>query len=411
MLSITCNFKHLKTGSNVLTQHADIAIVGAGIAGLSLAIGLARLNIRTTLYEDDFNSTSQGYGIQLGPNATRYLEVLGVDCTKLAMNISKPDYLIWLDGQTDDSIQRFTMGHRMATKFGAPYYQIFRPDLINVLTNQCSVSEHVDLVSECVQSISPEEPGVRVNTVSQTRDYKLVVAADGVQSTIRNCMMPAQQKLTLHGIALRCLIPFNKVPKELCDGNTRTWLANKFHVVAYEVAKGELLNCVFVLPANKSESTSAKPATENTPEHILQSEFNPISPLIKQLVESCQEEEIKITPLYSQDAFVQPNKRVVYIGDAWHAMLPYTAQGAAMAIEDARVLTQLISKLEASEYEDLGGQLTTERQRRVRNVAAMSERNGRIYHWDRTKTWVRMAHNLSGIGFWWVTKKLYRDSL
>ena len=389
------------------TPKNRVAIVGGGIAGLTAALALEQIGIKATLLERKEAGRDTGAGIQLTPNATRVLHRLQLG-VKLATIADIPSSLLWLDGQTDVEIKQFQLSQTRATSLHSPFYQVYRPQLTDLL--RTSLTE-THLKYESVESIEITTNGFNIQTSIDSYKFDQVIAADGTHSLVRNTLYPNWRGHERYGTAFRATIERDQIPAPFRDRITRTWLAKDFHVVTYQVANSELLNCVFVFPdLIIDDQTKVRDGQKLLSE--LSQLLRTSSLQVNELAHSISPNRISVTPLMGFQPFKQDFQTVpaVFIGDAWHTLLPYAAQGAAMAIEDAWELAQQTNIPNKANQQQALREFHRERMKRVKEVSHISSRNGKIYHLNR-ESWInRTIHALSPIGFWWVTKRLYSYS-
>ena len=200
---------------------------------------------------------------------------------------------------------------------------------------------------------------------------KAVILADGVHSKLRTRIMGLEPPVFQEKIAWRALIRGEQVPDEISLENTTIWFARGAHVVAYPVRDGKFLNVVAITKAN-----DAKAANEINREKIA-SHFRKWTPAVQKLFET--DARWSGWPVYQSPPLEKMSEGpVTLIGDASHAMLPFAAQGAAMAIEDAAILAQYCAV--HSSFERAFSDFEQARIPRVREVMETADRNGKIYH-------------------------------
>jgi 2-polyprenyl-6-methoxyphenol hydroxylase-like FAD-dependent oxidoreductase len=352
-----------------------VLIVGGGIGGLATAIALARNGMRATLLERSVFADETGAGIQLGPNATRILAELGVlDAVETVA--FKPDVLRLFDGVTGGALASVPLGSVAEQRYGAPYLTFHRADLHAALLAACQGIEAIDLrdgfdVTE-VESLADGVTAIGADG-SQVKGSSLI-AADGIWSRLRDRIAPHASLRFSGATAWRALLPRDQVPAPFDAPNIGLWLGPRAHLVHYPVRGGKDLNIVAVV-----EGGSAKQGwnLRAEPGGLLPAFHRWASPA-KALLEGIESWRcwslFRLKPLHRWT-----NKRVALLGDAAHPVLPYLAQGAALAIEDAVAL--------AASLKTCGGDPASAfalyqslRMRRAARVQAQAARFGRIYH-------------------------------
>ena len=384
------------------------AIVGGGIGGLSAAIGLAQLGFQCTVFEQHDGETDVGAGIQLTPNATRGLFQL-----RLEMDISviadTPIAMKWLDGTNDRELATFPIGDRALYQYGAPYFQVYRPELIKVLESACHDAPYIEVKKGIqVEHVAFEGKRARVETSDGSVVADLCVGADGANSTVRRFSRSASNRRKFAGFAFRATIPLRELDSRIAGNITRVWLHPKFHVVTYPVGRDRLLNCVFVAEGNETDDDADIHRQKATLEE-LHSCLAHASPLLRELVNRVNEADLYRWPLHQTSASPvrrSPSDRLVLIGDAWHSTLPFAAQGAALAIEDAVLLAWCVRNAHLTDMAPLISEFEQQRLPRIRSVQRISARNRAIYHLaDRTMQNLRNA--FAPIGYEWTARKLF----
>ena len=351
-----------------------VVIAGAGIGGLTLALALAARGIESTLVERNANPNG-GAGIQLSPNATRVLDALG--CLEaLSALATEPR---GVDVRTHSSgvcLTQYPLGAVARQRFGYPYLNLLRSDLIATLRDSAGASGLSTLVD-----------GVRIVTATATRsgagvvaadgrrwDGDLVVGADGVNSACRGYVAPGSvAELTGH-VAWRALVAASHVPPDLPRDLTTLWCGPGAHLVHYFVAGGDQVNLVGVVERDDWPDTSWR--TAGTREAML-ADFHAFRASVRALIGAAKEPWIwALADMPPMPAWSRDN--VTLLGDACHPMLPFAAQGAAQAIEDAWVLARELARRESitlalERYE-------AARRPRTAEVSAESTRRARLYH-------------------------------
>jgi salicylate hydroxylase len=336
-------------------------IVGGGIAGLAASLGLARIGKPSIIFETAPVFEAVGAGLQLGPNAVRALQYLGA-WDAVEPHCVSPAEIQVRDGMSGKVLQRVILGKNFENRFGAPYRVAHRADLQNGL-----------LACVRAQSAIKIETGAEVETVS-TAETTLtlksgknlagdaIVAADGVNSKIRNIIAnPAGIKPIAHTL-FRSLMPMDSIPAAIETDVVTLWLCPGGHVVHYAVSRGKQFNIVASIG-----NTSASPGT------AFERACNPLADILGR--------QKKWSQWPARDIPPDPNwcqNRTVLIGDAAHASLPYLAQGAAMALEDACLLA---GKIKNAKYLPLALEgFARQRFPRTSAIQKKSRQLGKIYH-------------------------------
>lgn len=295
------------------------AIAGGGIAGLASALALAKAGKSVNVFEKAKEFAPIGAGLQLGPNAVRSLQKLGV-WDRVAPHCTSPEAIVIRDGLTGKQLQKILLAANFTQKFGAPYRVIMRADLHHALLNACK-----------------NHPAIEINMGSEwggvLSHVEGLLAADGIWSLLRTQHFPNARAIVLPHAIHRSLIP---LPSTVEVNAVTLWLYPHGHVVHYAVGNPRKLNVVCV---TKSSAIANHWANE-TKSDFIAFHFN----------QAC--DELRHSLSLSENwlswpaAFVPPletwvHDNLLLIGDAAHGTVPYLAQGAAMALEDAATLLNL----------------------------------------------------------------------
>jgi salicylate hydroxylase len=362
--------------------HPRIAIIGAGIAGLTFALCLARKNIPSVIIEKAKKLEDIGAGLQISPNAGKVLENLGL--TKQLNAISTmPKRIAIRSAQTGMTLNEVELGRKSEETFGSPYRVLHRQDLQSLLLNEISQIKDITLkLGTTIEGMIETPLGATLMMKGpqgkETLECDLLVGADGVHSWLRGHIRENSEPISAGYTAWRSTINLDPRGHAPFKDETNLWLAEDAHFVHYPIAKGQKLNLVAIFKAEEQD---------NQPD--LQSAFEQWPVSIKRLIASAQEWTQWPLLLVSPEQ-IWIKRRMVLIGDAAHAMAPFLAQGAAMAIEDSAVLANSL----AAENQQLDSALSTYeamRKPRVTKVWEEALDNGKRYHMQGWKARLRDA--------------------
>jgi salicylate hydroxylase len=370
----------------------SIGIVGAGPGGLTLALACRHAGLTDiTVYEQASTVETAGAGLQLSPNATRVLQTLGLrqELQAISFYPQAVQFRAWRSGYL---IAMRPLGGFSEARYGAPYYHVHRGDLQQLLLQQVRKLGIPVETDALLRGIRQDADAVTAEfTDASTRSHHVLVGCDGIHSAVRAALFgDSSPRFTGH-LAWRGLVPAERLPPNLLDPVVTAWLGPRKHFVNYFVRGGELVNFVGVV---EDASWQAESWREPGDPHRLRQDFADWHPVIGQIIDAA--EDVYRWALHDHAPLERWTRgRVTLLGDACHPMLPYLAQGAAMAIEDAWVLARMLEQWEdAPEH----GLIEYERYRQPRTarVQARSRQQGEEFHLaDR---WQIMARNLK-LGF------------
>ena len=368
------------------TPESQYLIAGGGIGGLTAALALARQDLEVTVLErSDFRDES-GAGIQLGPNATRLLERLGL-LDAIEQVAFRPAAIFIFDGLSGKRLAEMPLGTYAEARYGAPYLTLHRADLHAALHAACEASEMVTL-SRRFDLTGVEETDGRVNAIAadgQVAEAPALIGADGIWSEIRALIAPEARLLFTGADAWRTSLPRGELKQPFDAPVVSVWLGPNTHLVHYPVRGGKELNVVAVTEGG----SDTRGWNQTGDAEVLRSAFADWCKESKALLEKAP--SWRCWSLYRLTGLPSwTSGRVTLLGDAAHPVLPYLAQGAALAIEDAVTLAKCLKELKGDALTAFP-RYETARKRRVARVAERSERNGKHYHMGGA---LRVARNL-----------------
>jgi salicylate hydroxylase len=360
-----------------MTHTCDVAVVGGGIAGLTLAASLSQKSLSVQIFEQDSELREIGAGIAIGGNATRLLQGLGIDLTHVANMPPAVEFRCWRDGAL---LWSHPVGQWYAQEVGAPYLTLHRATLQHLLA--AAVPADCLQLNHRLTGLSDEPAGVRLHFENGADVVAGVVAgADGVQSTTRRYVCGDVAPAHSGEIGFRGVIPVEKSQDLPDPASLHCWCGPDTHVVHYGLDRGELVNLLAVyqpprLPAWTALSNRV-PATRDEALRIF--EAYSWDRRILNLVRNIEGDmsfwalaDLPRLPRWSRG-------RVMLLGDAAHAPLPHQGQGAGLAIEDAYALGALIANLGPKNYGPAFEAFEKLRKRRAWTVQAYSRAAGRAY--------------------------------
>jgi salicylate hydroxylase len=363
---------------------AHILVAGGGIGGLATALALSRNRHRADVFEQAAVFGEIGAGVQLGPNATRRLQQLDLG-KGLAAIAACPDALVVHSAGSGAELARLPLGDAMQQRYGAPYFCVHRADLHGLLLEAVRARGTGTLVTAAhIEQIETSDDLVCVSsTDARAWEGEALVGADGLWSMARQQLDAASAseppRVTGH-TAWRAMVAQSALPAALRRARVDVWLGPQLHAVAYPVRGGDWLNVVVI-----AESAPAGDARD-------WDQGSSIAALKQAMGRSCASLQALLDAMPGWRAWTlsdrapvasaadMAHERVALVGDAAHPMVPYLAQGAGMAIEDALALADALGNGSAAEVPAAFSRYADARWARNAQVQARARRNGEIFH-------------------------------
>ncbi|MHA0899414.1 MAG: monooxygenase [Candidatus Liberibacter solanacearum] len=352
----------------------SVAIVGAGISGLTLALSLCNHGIQSHILEKKDQLSGQGFGIQISPNASRILKKIGV-LNQLEDLWIEPKDFVFHSGSTLTELRRIPCGYHARNNWGGAYGVLKRDTLQKILLSNLQEQPLAKL------HLSTHITQPDFATISQTTSQKpdLLVGADGLHSSIRQYV--DKQPATFSGnIVLRCIIPQNDVPEFIDPQSVNLFFGPNSHLVAYPLREDNTINIVITsdkhLLKNIPFLQKGHSSYHNSHKKWFLKHLAGWHREIRELIERTN--KTYIYPLFECKCTRWHNHQdTVLIGDAAHTLLPFAAQGANLAIEDAYILSKLLSEKKISEAISTYQYIRTTR---INMIRARTKLNQKLFH-------------------------------
>ncbi len=319
----------------------EITLIGAGIGGLAAAASLIRRGHRVRVYEQAAELGEVGAAVQMSANAVKVLYELGLKSTLETTGV-KPRAFEFRRFDDGELLHEVKLGAAHEAQHGTPYYQIHRVDLHAALLDAVArLDPQAVRLGQRAQQVreTPEHVEVQFGDGSTVRS-ELLVGADGIKSVVRQHVVDAEPPVFTGQVAWRLAIPTERIPEALRPPLASTiWCGPKNHAVMYYMRAGTLLNFVGCVerPWEEESWTTRQPWSE------LDHDYAGWHPMVRAVIESADRDQCFRWALNNRKPVMTwSTPRVTLLGDAVHPTLPYMAQGAAMAIEDAAVLARAI---------------------------------------------------------------------
>lgn len=372
-----------------LNDASPVIVAGGGIAGLSAGVALAQAGRRAVVVEREPEAAQEGAGLQLSPNSSRHLRDWGV-LDDLGGAALAPEAVVIRRARDARTIVQMPLD-AAERRWGAPYQVAHRADLMRVLLAR---AEDLGVVLRRGAAVTGwREEGrrlvVSLSDGSAIEGLALVIA-DGVHSALRGALLgPADPPAAPSGrMAWRSLAPAASAPDFARQARSNLWLGPRAHLVHYPLRSGEVVNIVAIVDGGGTDDPGQDLWSRPGEGSVLLERFADWHEDARALLRAAP--DWRVWPLLRRPV---PRRlaegRVALAGDAAHPMMPFLAQGAAQAIEDAAALGDAF-RAHDDPVRALAAYDVRRRTRAARIVGA-SARQGRIYHLRGPAAWARDA--------------------
>lgn len=374
-----------------MSEHSGgrtIYIAGAGIAGMTLALALAKFGATVVVLERNKKVQEVGAGLQISPNARRVLNQLGLD-KAIAQKSFEPTGIDVHPFRSDKPLVTLALGAAMREAFGVPYAVMHRADLADVLYRACRRFANIDMLfgirgfdavnHERGTSIIVEEASGNARS-SRVHAF---VGADGVRSETRTRVLSGPEAVYSGYVAWRTTLSADLITGVLAPDRTKLLLGPGYHAVCYPLPHRKQVNVALFVKEKPSRLDPQDPPKEpKLPWAAMPSKT-------LEAIVAAAKGGWGYWVVDTVDAPKWSDGGVGLIGDAAHAMLPFQAQGAAMAIEDAAILAPLL--MTEPDAASAFRRFESMRRPRVERVRKVSNSNGFAFHLEWPLT---VARNL-----------------
>lgn len=361
-----------------------IGIVGGGIGGLAAANALHGSGHEVTVFEQSKQYLRVGADINLTPNAVRALDGLGEGiAAAVRASAARPTHRISRTWDSGEETSRLTMGNEAERQYGAPQLTIHRADLLAALADAFP-ADQVKFGRRVSRIAQTDAGGVSVEFADGTRVDGLdaLVGSDGIHSVVRTALFGAESPRFTGVVAFRTVVPTERVRHVPDIGAFTKWWGptSDSQIVTFPLNQGR---DTFIFATTAQESWHEESWTTEGSVTELRGFYAGFHPHARALLDAC--DSVLKTALYERDPLPHWSQgRVSLLGDASHPMMPFMAQGAGMAIEDAVVLAR---NLDAA-------QSAAEVPQALQNYEAMrKQRTSQIQIGSRGNNWLRAGGN------------------
>jgi salicylate hydroxylase len=362
-----------------------IFVAGAGIGGLSASLALAARGFRVVVLEKAERLEEAGAGLQLSPNASHVLTGFGLK-ERLGSRAVVPEAISIMSARAGGEIARLPLGEAASRAAGAPYWVVHRADLQTALAAAVNDHPDIELRLGCTfeDVTSPHAKGLTVvsrNGNMRQQDLALaLIGADGIWSNVRHHLFPDVTPQFSGLIAWRGTLDATQLPREYTARRVQLWMGPGAHLVAYPISGGRQINVVAIVPGTWNRPGWSAPGDGIELRRGFDASRWPApARMMLGAVDGWRKWALFTVPEGSE----WTSGSIALLGDAAHAMLPFAAQGAGMAIEDAAVLAKVLSDAQPETAAAVTAALKRYarlRRSRVARVQRTATKQGRIYH-------------------------------
>ena len=328
------------------------------------------------LFEQASTFDEPGAGLQLSPNASRVMHDLALE-TALRSSAFLPEAIEIRHWKSGRLLAAYPLGEHVRGTYGFPYYLVLRADLVTCLADAARDDPRIELhMGARVERIHQSRSSVAVSINSSHDVGSMLVGADGIHSTVRTALFGNESPTFSGDIAWRALVSATGLPEGMMRPVVTIWWGPGKHFVHYYAGDNTQVNCVGVTRKDEQQPTSW---IESGDYAEFQNDFAGWHRDVQTLIDRTERDGCYKWALFDRSPMPRwTDHRITLLGDACHAALPFMAQGAAMAIEDAAVLARCIAQdtdvpAALAHYESLRRDRTAQVQRR-------SRQNAKIFH-------------------------------
>lgn len=358
----------------------SIGIVGGGVGGLSAGIVLRQQGHDVTVFEQAPHFSRVGADINLTPNVVRAIDGLGAGKTIRRLG-ARPTFRISRDWDTGKETSRLGMADEAERLYGAPQVTIHRADIITALAEQCPLTQV--RFGRRIRSLAQTAAGVTlVFEDGGSETFDVVIGADGIHSRVRTALFGEEYPRFTGVVSFRSVVPTERVKHvPEIEAFTKWWGPNpQSQIVTFPLNQGKE---TFIFATTGQESWTEESWTSPGDVEELRGFYKDFHPDARALLDAC-DTTLK-SALYEREPLPRWSVGTVsLLGDACHPMLPFMAQGAGMAIEDAVVLGRSLAGVSQREDAEQALQIYEN---------ARKERTAKIQIGSRGNQWMKTQGN------------------
>ncbi len=326
-----------------------IAIIGAGIGGMTAAVTLAKKGVKVSIFEQAPELSEVGAGLTITPNATKGLMYLGLEKQMKEVGMAHKQQGV-RHFETGEMIVPLERGEKMLEKYGAYQFQAHRADVHNVLIDELKLhnSNTIYTNHELIDLNEKNNSVELVFSNNETHEVDFVIGADGNRSAVRKIILGDDDPQFAGYVAWRGLVPVELLGEDDFDEcGSSAFIAPGRVFARYLVRNGELYNYVAFLATDKwAEEGWAIPSKVD----IVMDIFSDYNQQVKNIIAATPANDLFKWGIFSREPVSKwSTKNITLLGDAAHPLEPFMGQGASLAIEDGVVLGRIIEDSESSD--------------------------------------------------------------
>jgi salicylate hydroxylase len=361
------------------SQRLRIAVIGAGVGGLTLAIALRQRGLATNVFEQASELNEVGAAVALSANSTRELRRLGI-LDAIAAVSTEPTELIYRHWRDGHRIAAYPVHHDLCyqKRFGAPFHGIHRADLQRILAGALGgVGLHL---GHRLTDLADHGDTIGLEFANGGfAQADLVIGADGVRSVVRRFVTRGEDAVYSGTSAFRGIVPADRLPSLPNSQALQFWMGPNAHLLHYAIGgRGETVNFLAAVEGPAVWPHADKWLTEVEPGEALAA-FKDWHPAVTEMV-GAVEHKVRWGLFSVRPLLTWRRGRALLLGDAAHAMLPHHGQGANTTIEDAVTLAELLADASPSELEAMAGHYQALRRARTRKIQRSSRVTNHLLH-------------------------------